>query len=105
MYLNFDILDKLKNKQVTIVIHDPGEIYNENIEYIRNWNVVVIRKTMQDFLKNNHGIKSRFLYHPFYPYNRSIDLKNNDRDTKITYDKWKVTSISRIDYNNNRSLA
>jgi hypothetical protein len=27
MYLNFDILDELKNKQVTIVVHDPGEIF------------------------------------------------------------------------------
>jgi glycosyltransferase involved in cell wall biosynthesis len=101
MYLNFNILDKLKNKQVTIVLHDPGEIFRENIEYIRNWNVIVIRKTMQDFLKNNHGIKSRFLYHPFYPHNRPIVLKNNDRDAKITYDKRKVISISRIDYNKN----
>jgi glycosyltransferase involved in cell wall biosynthesis len=56
---------------------------------------------MQDFLKNNHGIKSRFLYHPFYPHNRPIALKNNDRDAKITYDKQKVISISRIDYNKN----
>jgi glycosyltransferase involved in cell wall biosynthesis len=64
----------------------------------------VIRKSVQDFLKNNYGIKSRFLYHKFYPYNKRIDIKNNNRDGKNTYYKTKVISISRIDYNKNTDV-
>jgi hypothetical protein len=97
MYKNFHLLDKLKDKDITIVIHDPGELYKDNEPYIKNWAVIVIRKSVQNYLKNKYGIDATFLYHPFYPYqkhfSKSDDNKVNDRCLSV--------SISRIDYYKN----
>ncbi len=50
MYQNFSLLGKLKDKDIAIVVHDPVEIFEENEGYLREWNIVVIRKTIQDYL-------------------------------------------------------
>jgi len=36
--------------------------------YLKDWNIITIRNTIQHFLKNKYDIDSKFLYHPFYPY-------------------------------------
>ena len=59
MYRNFYLLDKLNDKDITIVIHDPVEIFKENEPYLGNWRIVVIRKSMQSFLKNRYGLDAK----------------------------------------------
>ena len=85
MYQNFNLLHKLKDKDVTIVVHDPDEFFKENEGYLKGWNIVVIRKTMQAYLKRKYGIKAKFLYHPFYPYEKFVDNNEDehpDRNNK-----------------------
>jgi hypothetical protein len=45
MYRHFDGLKKLKRNDVTIVIHDPGEISRHNEPYLKYWNIITIRKS------------------------------------------------------------
>ena len=73
--------------------------YSKKTEpYVENWNVIVIRKSTQSYLKNKYNIRAKFLYHPFYPY------KKNYCDT-LMYNEVNNTndsvSISRIDYYKN----
>jgi glycosyltransferase involved in cell wall biosynthesis len=93
MYENFHLLQKMKDKHITIVIHDPGEIFDENEGYLKEWNIIVIRKTVQAYLKRKHNIKAKFLYHPFYPYKKHLNniLENSDINSRKA-----VVSISRI---------
>jgi glycosyltransferase involved in cell wall biosynthesis len=93
LYKNFYLLDKLKDKKIIIIIHSPGELCKENESYIKNWKVIVIRKAIQTFLKNNYDIKAKFLYHPFYTYKKNISTFEEDKKDSV--------SISRIDYYKN----
>jgi glycosyltransferase involved in cell wall biosynthesis len=98
MYKNFYLLEKLTGKEITIVIHDPGEVFKETEPYVENWNIIVIRKSTQSYLKNKYNIRAKFLYHPFYPYKKNrcatlMDSEVNDRNDSV--------SISRIDYYKN----
>jgi hypothetical protein len=68
MFRHFERLKKLKRNDITIVIHDPGEISRHNEPYLKYWNIITIRKSMQNFLQENFGVKPLFLYHPFYAY-------------------------------------
>jgi hypothetical protein len=63
MYRHIERLRKLKRKDVAIVIHDPGEISCYNEPYLKYWNIITIRKSMQSFLQENFGIESQFLCH------------------------------------------
>ena len=102
MYQHFECLTKLKGRsvkqggQVTIVIHDPGEILKFNESYLKYWNIVTIRKSMQQYLQDRYGIESKFIYHPFYPY----PIQQHD-DDKREENKTQIVSISRIDFNKN----
>jgi glycosyltransferase involved in cell wall biosynthesis len=106
MFRNFHLLDKLKDKDITIVVHDPGEIFNENVDYLKKWNVIVIRKTVLAHLKREYGIKAKFLYHPFYPYkNFASNIEEKEESENIitinNNDKTEAVSISRIDAHKN----
>ena len=68
MYRHFGRLRKLKRKDVAIVIHDPSETSRHNEPYLKYWNIITIRKSMQSFLQENFGIQSQFLCHPFHAY-------------------------------------
>jgi len=94
MYRHFDRLKKLKRNDVTIVIHDPGEISRHNEPYLKYWNTITIRKSMQNFLQENFGIESQFLYHPFYAY----DISHFGQDY---YKRKEAVSISRVDFQKN----
>ena len=99
MYQHFECLTMLKGskgkgrREVTIVIHDPGEISESNEPYLKYWNIVTIRKSMQQFLLDRYGIDSKFIYHPFYPYPLRPDYDEEN--------KTQAISISRIDFNKN----
>jgi hypothetical protein len=75
MFRHFDRLKRLKRNDVTIVIHDSGEISHYNEPYLKYWNIITIRKSMQNFLQENFGIESRLLYYPFraYPISHFLD--------------------------------
>jgi hypothetical protein len=98
MFRHFERLKKLKRNDVTIVIHDPGEISRYNEPYLKDWNIITIRKSMQNFLQDNFKIESQFLCHPFYAYPR----------THFEQDPCKrkeAVSISRIDFQKDRDDA
>jgi hypothetical protein len=75
----------LKRDDITIVIQDPTEISKENESYLKYWNIICIRKIMQQYLRDKYEVNSKFLYHPFYPYPTDINT-NHDNLAKDT--KW-----------------
>ena len=90
----YQYLPKIRN--ATIVIHDPTELKEEVLDFIRRSRVITIRQTVQKLLKTKYGISSRFLYHPFYEFpikQNSIISKNNN------------ISISRVDFDKNTHLV
>ncbi len=108
MFQHFECLEKLrtmeeeKGKEVTIVIHDPGELFVSNESYLKYWNIITIRKSMQQYLRDRYGIESKFIYHPFYPY--PIKLQG-DSSKEQEENKPEAVSISRIDFNKNTEIV
>ena len=100
MYQNFHLLEKLKNKDITIVVHDACEIFKENEHYLKNWKIIVIRKTVKNYLKSKYDIISKFLYHPFYPYKKIFKEYDDNYSTK----EEEGVSISRIEYHKNTDI-
>ena len=79
-----------------IIIHDPTELKgkeNKLLENIQNFNVITIRKSVQDYLQENYNIESDFLLHPFYNYPKSSDKSD-----------FNCLSISRIDFDKHTDL-
>jgi hypothetical protein len=70
----FNILSKLnvshtnRLKDITPVIHDHRDISDRAASHIKNWTLVAIRRTVQDYVQKMYGLDCAFLYHPFYPY-------------------------------------
>jgi hypothetical protein len=92
----YDVLLKLNDTRsrldnIVLVIHDPRDISDIMIPVIRNYKIVTIRKTVQDFLIQKYDLSSLFLYHPFYPY--PITISKNPRTDAV--------SISRIGFGKN----
>ena len=106
MYQHFECLEKIrrikeeKGKDVTIVIHDPGENFRFNEPYLNDWNIITIRKSMQQYLLDKYGIESKFIYHPFYTYPIPQEGDSDD-DVEDENKKMQVVSISRIDFYKN----
>ena len=100
MYKKSQLLQKLKRNDITIVIHDPGEISKQTEPCLKYWNIICIRKSFQEYLKNKYDVNPKFLHHPFYPYptiqQRNANNTDNDDDDMIT--KIEAVSISRVDY-------
>jgi glycosyltransferase involved in cell wall biosynthesis len=84
-----------QKKNKFLVIHDPRDISNRMIPYLKKWNLITIRKTMQDYLKQRYDLHSTFIYHPFYPY-PTFNKQSNTTDKK-----YGAVSISRIGYGKN----
>ena len=109
MFQHFECLEKIrrikeeKGKEVTIFIHDPGEIFRLNEPYLKYWNIITIRKSMQQYLRDKYGIESKFIYHPFYPYpiRQEGDSDDDDNLEGEKNKKMQVVSISRIDFYKN----
>lgn len=102
MFQHFECLRKLKRKgkeEITIVIHDPGEISKFNEPYLKYWNIITIRKSMQQFLRDRYGIESKFIYHPFYPY--LVQQGDRNEEEQAEEKKTLAVSISRIDFYKN----
>ena len=83
----------------SIVIHDPTEVKCNSskslIEHLPRFNIITIRKTVQEYLKNKYNLDSTFKVHPFYRYHIT------DSNKRYNYN---ISSISRIDYDKNTEL-
>ena len=92
----YEFLDKLPDGTL-IVIHDPTEVSGKGKEpVLRNlarFKVITIRESVKKFLKDEFGIKSKFIIHPFYEY----------PFTK-TKDPGGAVSISRIDFDKHTDI-
>jgi len=90
-----------------IVIHDPTECKNSkqinplvkisennHIPLLNKLNVITIRKSVQDYLRDKFTIESQLIFHPFHTYEIP---KNGGLDKKCV-------SISRIDFDKNTDL-
>jgi hypothetical protein len=82
----YKYLPEIEN--ATIVIHDPTELKEEVIDALKRFNVITIRKTVSDLLKNKYNIHNRFIHHPLYEFplppkqikNKAICLSRVDFD-------------------------
>lgn len=92
----YEFLDKMPDGTM-IVIHDPTEVSGKGKEpVLRNlarFKVITIRESVKKFLKDQFGIKSKFVIHPFYEY----------PFTK-TKDPGGAVSISRIDFDKHTDI-
>ena len=74
-----------------VVIHDPSEVTKKTspllVKHLKRFRIIVIRKSVQTYLKNRVGFDSLFLIHPFYAYEFSKDALPS-----------KAVCISRIDF-------
>ena len=82
-----------------LVIHDPTEIKNKDNplikdELLKTFDIITIRKTVQQFIKETYNIESKFIYHPFYKYDRPIH----------EYIDNFAISTSRIDFDKNTDI-
>ena len=83
--------DRLKDK--TLVIHDHRDVSDRAAPYVKNWRLVAIRKTVQEYIRSRYGLDCAFLYHPFYPY--PVVHKPKRRG---------AVSISRISFEKNTDI-
>ena len=75
---------------------------------IKNWKIVTIRKTVQRYLELEYGIKSLFLYQPFFPYETISTTEKPSFSPILKIDeslsKKGAVSISRIGFGKNINL-
>jgi hypothetical protein len=57
---------------------------------LRSFKVITIRHSVKAFLETNHGIESKFIPHPFFPYEKLGEGLG-----------YEFVSISRIDFDKN----
>ena len=106
MFKNFHILERMKRTDITIVIHDASEISKENEPYLKYWNIICIRKALQQYLKEKYHLNPKFRHHPFYPYQIQENSNGNHdySDSDGLMHKTDAVSISRIDYGKNMHI-
>lgn len=92
----YEFLDKLPDGTM-IVIHDPTEVSGKGkepvLKALARFKVITIRESVKKFLKDQFGIKSKCIIHPFYEY----------PFTK-TKDPSGAVSISRIDFDKHTDI-
>ena len=82
-----------------IVIHDPTEVKGKScqpvIDNLRRFEIFTIRKTVQDYLRQNFDLHSQFMEHPFYEYPMTNTSFNK---------KTRVVATSRIDFDKHTDI-
>ena len=86
----YDYLPLLKG--CVLVIHDPTELSQYIIQNAKYFKIITIRKTVRDLLQKEYGIKSEFIYHPFYKY--PVDKTQQEKNV----------SISRVDFDKHTEI-
>jgi glycosyltransferase involved in cell wall biosynthesis len=91
--LNLSHSDRLKD--ITLVIHDHRDISERVAPHIKNWTLVAIRRTVQDYMQNRYGLGCAFLYHPFFPYPviRKPERRGAVSISRISFEKNTDTII------------
>ena len=75
-----------------LVIHDPAEVSARTIPLFRRFQLITIRKSVQDYLVRTYHQQSRLILHPFFPYRIS------------SVPKLTAVSVSRIDFDKHTEL-
>lgn len=92
----YEDLEKMPTGSI-LVIHDPTEVTGKGTEpVVRNlkrFKIIVIRESVQKFLKEKLGIKSKFILHPFFEY----EFEKAARPTK-------AVSLSRVDFDKHTDI-
>lgn len=86
-------------RKATIVIHDPTELKEPVLDALKRFNVITIRKTVQELLKKVHNINSKFILHPFYEF-----PKRNISTNIVGHKKSRAISISRVDFDKHTDI-
>lgn len=80
-----------------IVIHDPTEVKPNAagplLKHLSRFKIITIRHSVQKYLKDQLGLKSKFILHPFYAY----DYEKSKQPTK-------AVSISRVDFDKHTDI-
>jgi hypothetical protein len=102
------MIPKMKRNDITVVIHDPTEIPNHDKSCLQYWNIICIRRALQNYLKEKYNVNSKFMYHPFWPYDTKYQSKGSESHNSNSLSEQKKhslsVSISRIDYGKNIEL-
>jgi glycosyltransferase involved in cell wall biosynthesis len=92
----YEFLDRMPDGTM-IVIHDPTEVSGKGkepvLKALARFKVITIRESVKTFLKNQFGIKSKCIIHPFYEY-PFTKTKNPEG----------AVSISRIDFDKHTDI-
>jgi hypothetical protein len=54
-----------RSSHTVIVVHDYRDISENVILLVKNYNLITMRKTVQEYLKSKYELDSSFIYHPF----------------------------------------
>jgi glycosyltransferase involved in cell wall biosynthesis len=73
-----------------MVIHDYRDVSDSVLPFIKDYKLITMRKSVQNFLKVKYELNSDFMYQPFYPYPAIIKKTRN-----------RAVSISRISFEKN----
>jgi len=91
----YKYIDEFSEKS-SLVIHDPTEIKGNSckpvIDVLNKYNIITIRRSVKDYLKNIYKIPSKFKVHPFFEY-----VKTNNSKTDSV-------SISRVDFDKHTDI-
>ncbi|MDQ3888792.1 MAG: hypothetical protein M3251_05910, partial [Thermoproteota archaeon] len=90
IFQHLECLRKLKRKakeEVTIVIHDPSEISKVNEPYLKYWNIITIRKSMQQFIRVDmrQNLNSFTIHSIHIQFNKMIVTKKKIRRRLYLY--------------------
>jgi hypothetical protein len=92
----YDKLDLFPNGTY-VVIHDPSEVTKKTsdilLTHLKRFKIVTIRKSVEEYLLKEFGLKSKFIVHPFYEYEF-----NRDKNPS------KAVSVARIDYDKHTDI-
>ena len=86
------IAQKIKaGHRINLITHDTVEFKKEALDFIKEYNdkinLISIRPTIRDYLEDKYGIHSKYIAHPFYPYERTKREPNQ-----------QSIAISRVDF-------
>lgn len=93
----YEFLDKMPDGTM-IVIHDPTEVSGKGkepvLKQLTRFKIITIRESVKKFLKEQFGLKSKLVIHPFYEYPCTSTKKV----------PGSAVSVSRIDFDKHTDI-
>lgn len=80
-------------KGTKVIIHDTTELKgkeNQLTKLLDHFDIITIRDSVKEYLKNHYNTESKFLHHPFYKYEKANEKSD-----------FYCLSLSRIDFDKN----